>query len=457
MPDNQQLQTHGLNMSIRATLFVGYLLYYTATLAGATVQAAAYDNRIDLDFSVVFDTGGGQRSLYVAETTLIKQFIATRTQVGCTSLPWCTVRPSNISIEQQEFEVNYDNASEMRTWHLQTRVHLTSQTVVLAVQAAGSLEEPVIRAAIAEESPGFFSEEAIGKRPYRLMFHGNLDASFSELCGDGMVQNFEQCDDGNLQDGDGCSPLCALEANTMCYASIRTAADKHGSRVGWDSEAVNGTRRLVVLAHNESCVSAQLCNISVAKWEPSVWEALYAKETEPNITLPPAGFYCSSFCRDTFVAPKHYEFRDSCEPEPVVALEHVLSVDVFLGLVGDNTLFNDSLVQDLDLTRRSSGPLRRDMQRDTSTTASNVVTLLVKGDEVLFSKGHATKYTLAVEDIFTMHFLENSKKMQVQDMLDQGRAFTSVQQPAHAHRCVLSRCVLRAFPCKGAPTDQRLV
>jgi len=124
----------------------------------------------------------------------------------------------------------------------------------------------------------------------------------------------------------------------------------------------------------------------------------------------------------------------------------VLSVDVFLGLVGDNTLFNESLVQDLDLTRRSSRPLRRDMQRNTSTTAANVVTLLVKGDEALFTKGYATEYTLAVEDIFTMHFLENSKKMQVQDMLDQGTAFTSVEQPAHAHRCVFSRCVFAGLP-----------
>ncbi len=31
------------------------------------------------------------------------------------------------------------------------------------------------------------------------------------LCGDGVVQNFEQCDDGNLIDGDGCSSLCAVE------------------------------------------------------------------------------------------------------------------------------------------------------------------------------------------------------------------------------------------------------
>ena len=31
------------------------------------------------------------------------------------------------------------------------------------------------------------------------------------LCGDGARQAHEQCDDGNLQDGDGCSAGCLLE------------------------------------------------------------------------------------------------------------------------------------------------------------------------------------------------------------------------------------------------------
>ena len=32
-------------------------------------------------------------------------------------------------------------------------------------------------------------------------------------CGDGIVDGGEQCDDGNTQDGDGCSSSCALEQN----------------------------------------------------------------------------------------------------------------------------------------------------------------------------------------------------------------------------------------------------
>ncbi len=33
----------------------------------------------------------------------------------------------------------------------------------------------------------------------------------SEICGDGLVVGREQCDDGNLQSGDGCNNQCQLE------------------------------------------------------------------------------------------------------------------------------------------------------------------------------------------------------------------------------------------------------
>jgi len=117
------------------------------------------------------------------------------------------------------------------------------------------------------------------------------------------------------------------------------------------------------------------------------------------------------------------------------SVEEIMSVDMFLGLVGDDALFNQSLVQNLDMTRPSSSN-SQNMQRDISSAASNVVTLLVKGDNALFTQDFAAEYTLAVEDIFTMHFLENYKKDQVQDLIDRGLAFTNVKQPEGAYRFV---------------------
>jgi len=39
------------------------------------------------------------------------------------------------------------------------------------------------------------------------------------ICGDGIKKDSEQCDDGNLIDGDGCSRICKIETN--CGNAIR--------------------------------------------------------------------------------------------------------------------------------------------------------------------------------------------------------------------------------------------
>ena len=35
----------------------------------------------------------------------------------------------------------------------------------------------------------------------------------SGTCGNGVLDKFEQCDDGNLTNGDGCSSLCQMEGD----------------------------------------------------------------------------------------------------------------------------------------------------------------------------------------------------------------------------------------------------
>ncbi|BHH85989.1 golvesin C-terminal-like domain-containing protein [Desulforhopalus sp. 52FAK] len=37
------------------------------------------------------------------------------------------------------------------------------------------------------------------------------DVCDSQICGNGIVEEYEECDDGNIEDGDGCSILCSLE------------------------------------------------------------------------------------------------------------------------------------------------------------------------------------------------------------------------------------------------------
>mmetsp|Transcript_30036 Transcript_30036/g.33550 ORF Transcript_30036/g.33550 Transcript_30036/m.33550 type:complete len:375 (+) Transcript_30036:41-1165(+) len=52
-------------------------------------------------------------------------------------------------------------------------------------------------------------EEIIFTEHYVLQFH--LFLEYEPICGDGVHEIFEECDDGNKQNGDGCSSLCFID------------------------------------------------------------------------------------------------------------------------------------------------------------------------------------------------------------------------------------------------------
>lgn len=78
------------------------------------------------------------------------------------------------------------------------------------------------------------------------------------MCGNGIVEEiYEQCDDGNTVDGDGCSAVCELEENQSSDSSVpkagdRCSADDDGLRVCGQNnsllECLDGVYELV-----ESC------------------------------------------------------------------------------------------------------------------------------------------------------------------------------------------------------------
>lgn len=77
-------------------------------------------------------------------------------------------------------------------------------------------------------------------------------------CGDGAVDEDEDCDDGNLEDGDGCDAACAWEPwEHEGVAHDVPAADLHGWSLCW-SDDYSGTADLLVSSLAESCVKAQL-------------------------------------------------------------------------------------------------------------------------------------------------------------------------------------------------------
>lgn len=45
-------------------------------------------------------------------------------------------------------------------------------------------------------------------------------------CGNGKRASSEECDDGNNENGDGCSSVCKNEANFQCIGGSITSRDK---------------------------------------------------------------------------------------------------------------------------------------------------------------------------------------------------------------------------------------
>jgi len=140
----------------------------------------------------------------------------------------------------------------------------------------------------------------------------------TSICGDSIVQPGEVCDDGNNVGQDGCSSSCTLESGYMCHSSRRGVdSSVRGTMVAWGpSVGVPGEPRVLsVLETPETCTSRDICRYE-HQWQPDLWSVVYGNSTEP-LLLPPAGYYCSTFCEATFRAPVGYEFKNSCQPTTI--------------------------------------------------------------------------------------------------------------------------------------------
>lgn len=82
---------------------------------------------------------------------------------------------------------------------------------------------------------------------------------YAPVCGDGMVEGAEQCDDGNTAEGDGCDALCLVEANDC------TMDDSIGSLVGtaiWSADTCAGSDSV----RSDTCGGGQREPDQVVAW-----------------------------------------------------------------------------------------------------------------------------------------------------------------------------------------------
>lgn len=123
-------------------------------------------------------------------------------------------------------------------------------------------------------------------------------------CGDYDLQSNEECEDGNLNAGDGCDENCNLEAGYMCKYSIRAIENVStpGVKYQW-----HPNKTMTVLEEVESCRGEDICTQG-AEWIPQDWQDLYTYGTQ----LPPAGVYCTLMCK-MFPTPYGYKVNDNCQ------------------------------------------------------------------------------------------------------------------------------------------------
>lgn len=100
-------------------------------------------------------------------------------------------------------------------------------------------------------------------------------------CGNLVLDAAEQCDDGNLVDGDGCSALCVLEDGYMCYGYVQYSNKTFLLNLT-DMQRIESAER---------CIGSSICKASTVAIDSAV-------SLRANM---PEGLYCGVFCKDHLV------------------------------------------------------------------------------------------------------------------------------------------------------------
>ncbi|MDP6945676.1 MAG: fibrinogen-like YCDxxxxGGGW domain-containing protein, partial [Myxococcota bacterium] len=157
----------------------------------------------------------GQATMYIHG----QPKLVTNTQTGQTSMSYPVESPSDEDAQQPVNFGGFDLGPEdypfngyiQRVRISNTAKYLTNFTPSPTLSA----EEDTVgfwplydesTTTAADEGPGGYDGSVIGPSPVADC----PSATSTGVCGDGVTQDGEQCDDGGAQSGDGCSPTCTL-------------------------------------------------------------------------------------------------------------------------------------------------------------------------------------------------------------------------------------------------------
>ena len=107
----------------------------------------------------------------------------------------------------------------------------------------------------------------------------------------------------------------------------------------------------------------------------------------------------------------------------------MLQIDVLLGLASTEATYTDSVIEYSDVASSggsgASGTLA--VARNVSSPASNTVTLVVTGDDALFTQEFALGYSLEIEDFSSVHVIDADKRTAVDALMAGGSAFAKYE------------------------------
>ncbi|MCX4242790.1 DUF4215 domain-containing protein [Paraliomyxa miuraensis] len=172
--------------------------------SAATIGAVTLGNALSFR-SWHVDEGGGQMYYYDR-----KRVIFESTDTGIST----TLVDCNAGVNEQAFCTMRYESRAGDDWDL-----ITLDTAALAGQAGNlRFEYETLDSCCSFEQGWFIDDVALG--PCGGEAAGGGEPPPEAVCGNGLIEVGEECDDGNAFDGDGCSASCFVEAPPMCGNGI---------------------------------------------------------------------------------------------------------------------------------------------------------------------------------------------------------------------------------------------
>eukprot|EP00931_Biecheleriopsis_adriatica_P040733 TRINITY_DN23337_c0_g1_i1.p1 TRINITY_DN23337_c0_g1~~TRINITY_DN23337_c0_g1_i1.p1 ORF type:complete len:4853 (-),score=966.29 TRINITY_DN23337_c0_g1_i1:13-14571(-) len=128
-------------------------------------------------------------------------------------------------------------------------------------------------------------------------------------CGDGIRRGGEACDDGNAQKGDGCSPTCEVEAGWVCRRNLTTTNNTGDGVEDCRSTCLNG-----VIDELEDCDDGNTfpndgCHNCILE------KGWHCQDILNRRTSTSSGSFCVPLCGDGF----HIEGVEGCDDANLIA------------------------------------------------------------------------------------------------------------------------------------------